>query len=44
MPHAETETMAQPTVNGEKAHSQFLDVSHLLYYPTPLLNIVLATK
>lgn len=34
MPHAEKETMAQPTINGEKAHSQFLDVS-CLYYPTP---------
>lgn len=27
MPHAEKEIIAEPVVNGEKAHSQFLDVS-----------------
>ena len=32
--------MAQPTINGEKAHSQFLDVSRLLYYSTNPFNIV----
>ena len=40
MPHAEKEIMAQPTINGEKAHSQFLDVSRLLYYSTNPFNIV----
>ena len=38
MPHAEKETMAQPTINGEKAHSQFLDVSRLLLFHPSLVN------
>lgn len=31
MPHAHSDMMGQPIVNGEKAHSQFLD--HLTSYP-----------
>lgn len=27
MPHAEKEIITEPVVNGEKAHSHFLDVS-----------------
>jgi hypothetical protein len=29
MPHAEPEKMGQTTVNGEKVHSHFIDVSDL---------------
>ena len=28
MPHANSETMGEPVVNGEKVHSQFLNVSY----------------
>ncbi|KAJ5083717.1 hypothetical protein N7456_013144 [Penicillium angulare] len=31
MPHADSDTMAEPVVNGEKVHSQFID--HLTSYP-----------
>jgi hypothetical protein len=32
MPHADSDKMGEPIVNGEKVHSQFLDVCS---YPAP---------
>lgn len=36
MPHAHSDMMGQPIVNGEKTHSQFLDVR---IYPPPTIDI-----
>lgn len=32
MPHAENQAMTEPVINGEKVHSQFLDVSHMFSF------------